>query len=49
LVLNKPGKLELVFTPKGGDSQQKWEVFDFESAGIAMGMYNTDEVFFFSI
>jgi len=37
-----PGKLEMVFTPTEGQ-QQKYEVFDFKSAGIMMSMYNTDE------
>ena len=38
-----PGKLNLTFTPAGGGATQTWEVMDFEGAGIAMGMYNTDE------
>jgi isocitrate dehydrogenase len=37
-----PGKLELIFTPESGE-QQKYEVFNFKSAGVFMGMYNTDE------
>ena len=38
-----PGTLKLVFEPKGGGSPQSWEINQFEAAGIAMGMYNTDE------
>uniref|UniRef100_A0A0G4HYE3 Isocitrate dehydrogenase [NADP] n=2 Tax=Chromera velia TaxID=505693 RepID=A0A0G4HYE3_9ALVE len=36
------GKLQLVYTPKGG-SPQTWDVFDFKSGGVAMAMYNTDD------
>ena len=37
-----PGKLKLVFEPKGG-TPTTWDIFDFESAGVAMGMYNLDK------
>lgn len=37
-----PGTLKLVYTPKGGEPQE-WEVFDFPSPGVALGMYNLDE------
>jgi len=37
------GKLELVFTPAGSGEKVAYQVFDFEGAGIAMGMYNLDE------
>lgn len=37
------GKLKMVFEPAGGGAGQTWEVMDFKEAGIAMGMYNTDE------
>lgn len=37
-----PGKLELIYTPKGGEPQTH-EVFDFPSAGVGMAMYNLDE------
>nr|CAG4718467.1 unnamed protein product [Naegleria fowleri] len=43
LVVGEPGKMELVFTPKNGGEQKRYTVFDFEGAGVAMGMYNTDE------
>lgn len=36
-----PGKLTLVYEPESGDTQE-WEIFDFPSAGVAMGMYNLD-------
>lgn len=37
-----PGKLKLVYEPKNGKPEE-YEVFDFPAAGVAMGMYNTDE------
>jgi isocitrate dehydrogenase len=36
-----PGKLKLVY--EGKEGIKEWEIMDFKSAGIAMGMYNTDE------
>ncbi|MSQ31193.1 MAG: NADP-dependent isocitrate dehydrogenase, partial [Dehalococcoidia bacterium] len=38
-----PGKLTMTFAPQGGSAAQTWEVMDFQSAGIAMGMFNLDE------
>ena len=37
-----PGKLKLVYTPESG-AVQEWEIFDFPSSGVALGMYNLDE------
>lgn len=37
------GKLKMVFEPADGGDAQSWDIFDFESAGVAMGMYNLDE------
>ncbi|MCB1651211.1 MAG: NADP-dependent isocitrate dehydrogenase [Alphaproteobacteria bacterium] len=37
-----PGKLELVYTPEGGEPEVH-EVFDFPAAGVGMAMYNLDE------
>lgn len=39
----KAGKLKLVFEPADGSGAQTWEIHDFKSAGIGLGMYNTDE------
>ncbi len=36
------GKLTMRFEPESGEAQE-WEVFDFPSSGVAMGMYNLDE------
>jgi isocitrate dehydrogenase len=44
LVVKGNGKLELVFTPTGGQPE-KITVFDFKKGGgVGMAMYNTDEV-----
>jgi isocitrate dehydrogenase len=37
------GKLTLTFTPEDGGEPQHFEVYDFQGAGVAMAMYNTDE------
>ena len=43
-VVKEPGKLELVFTPTGGQ-EHRMEVFTFKDrGGVGMSMYNTDEV-----
>jgi isocitrate dehydrogenase len=43
MVIDKEGKVEIVYTPKGG-TPQKFEVYDFnKGGGVVMGMYNTDE------
>lgn len=41
--IKEQGTLKMVFTPKDGGEPQEWEVFDFPSEGVAMGMYNLDE------
>jgi isocitrate dehydrogenase len=41
IVVKKPGKLELVYTPNDGSGEQRLEVFDFPSAGTGLAMYNT--------
>lgn len=40
--ITQPGKLKMVFTPENGEVQE-WEIFDFPSSGVALGMYNLDE------
>ncbi|XP_055321726.1 isocitrate dehydrogenase [NADP], mitochondrial-like isoform X2 [Sitodiplosis mosellana] len=42
LVIDRPGKLELVFTDLTG-KKEKHELFEYKTSGIAMGMYNTDD------
>jgi isocitrate dehydrogenase len=36
------GKLTLTFTPEGGQPEE-YKVYDFPSAGVAMGMFNLDD------
>ncbi|MEI7972872.1 MAG: isocitrate dehydrogenase (NADP(+)) [Bdellovibrio sp.] len=38
-----PGKLRLVYEPADGGASASWEVFNFESSGVAMGMFNLDK------
>jgi len=38
-----PGKLTMTYTPDGGGAPVNFDVFQFESSGVAMGMYNVDE------
>eukprot|EP01133_Synstelium_polycarpum_P018231 gene18231-21812_t len=43
-LVDGPGKLEMVFTPKAGAGKPvSRTVYDFKGPGVAMGMYNTDE------
>ena len=37
------GTLTMRFTPKDGSETIEHEIFEFDSAGVAMGMYNLDE------
>ena len=40
------GKLEIKFTPEDGGLPMEYNVFQFEnSGGVALAMYNTDEVY----
>ena len=41
VIIPGAGKLTMTFTPTGG-APEEYQVFDFPSAGIAMGMYNLD-------
>ncbi len=43
LVVEEPGTLTMTFTPTNGGEPKEWEIFKFESAGVAMGMYNLDD------
>ncbi|KAL1914566.1 uncharacterized protein VTP21DRAFT_8191 [Calcarisporiella thermophila] len=42
IVIDQPGKLELIFTPKDG-APQTHQIYEFKDRGVALGMYNTDE------
>ncbi len=37
------GKLTMTFTPEDGSEPTEYEIFDFPSSGVAMGMYNLDD------
>jgi len=37
------GKLKMVYEPSDGSAPQSYDVFEFESAGVAMSMYNVDD------
>ena len=39
-----PGKLQLVYTPQGGGEPTTLDVYDFKGKGVALAMYNTDDV-----
>jgi isocitrate dehydrogenase len=41
--ITEPGRLTMKFEPADGGEAQEWEIFDFPSSGVAMGMYNLDE------
>jgi len=43
VVIEKPGKLELVFTPIDGGEIERHEVHNFNGGGVCMGMYNMDK------
>jgi len=42
-VVKEPGRVTIKFTPKSGAAPTEHEVFDFESGGVAMAMYNLDD------
>ena len=43
IIVPGKGKLSMVFKPEGGGAPVEYDVFDFPSAGVAMGMYNLDD------
>eukprot|EP00124_Ichthyophonus_hoferi_P001404 Ihof_evm7s72 gene=Ihof_evmTU7s72 len=42
-ITNEAGSFDMTFTPANGGPVRKWNVFDFPSAGVGMGMYNSDK------
>ncbi|CAK7893984.1 isocitrate dehydrogenase [NADP] peroxisomal [[Candida] anglica] len=42
VVIPKAGQLSLVFKPSDGSETQTFNVYDFDAAGVALAMYNTD-------
>ncbi len=43
ITIPAPGLLKLVYVPKDGTDVQEYEIFDFPSKGVALGMYNLDD------
>ncbi len=41
-LINKPGKLKMVFEPKDGSQGFTKHVYEFEKSGVALSMYNLD-------
>ena len=39
-----PGRVQLVYTPADGGKPVEMTVYDFKGKGVAMAMYNTDDV-----
>lgn len=42
LLIDKPGKVELIYTPRG-ETEQRHVIHDFNGTGVAMGMFNKTE------
>lgn len=42
IVVDRPGKLTMTFTPDDGTGAQQHDVYHFEGAGVALSMYNTE-------
>jgi isocitrate dehydrogenase len=42
-VVKEEGTFKMGFYPKSGAKPTEWEVYNFKTPGIIMGMYNTDE------
>jgi isocitrate dehydrogenase len=42
-VIKEPGKVTMTFAPASGAAPTQYEVFDFKSGGVALGMYNVDD------
>ena len=43
MIVDRPGKLTMTFTPEDGSAPISHDIFTFPDAGVAMGMYNLDE------
>ena len=43
MLIPGPGKLTMKYTPDDGGPEQEFNIFDFPSSGVAMGMYNLDD------
>ena len=43
VIIPGAGTLKMTFEPADGGEAQEWTINEFDSSGISMGMYNTDE------
>jgi isocitrate dehydrogenase len=43
MLIPGPGKLTMKYEPADGGPAKEYEIFDFPSSGVAMGMYNLDD------
>ncbi|MFC6196512.1 NADP-dependent isocitrate dehydrogenase [Ponticaulis profundi] len=43
MLIPGPGKLTMTFQPEDGGPAETYDIFDFPSSGVAMGMYNLDD------
>jgi len=43
LVVDRPGRLSLTFTPADGSSPTTYQVYEYKGPGVAMAMYNIDD------
>jgi isocitrate dehydrogenase len=43
MLIPGPGKLTMKYEPADGSAATEYEIFDFPSPGVAMGMYNLDD------
>ncbi len=43
IVIEQPGKVELVYTPRNGGEPVRLLINDFQGGGVSMGMFNTDK------
>ena len=43
MIIDRPGKLTMTFTPEDGSTPITHDVFTFPDSGVALGMYNLDE------
>ena len=42
IIIDRPGKLKMVFEPNDGSSKNEKKVYEFEKPGVALSMYNLD-------
>ena len=42
IIIDKPGKLKMIFEPEDRSNSIEKEVYQFEKPGVALSMYNLD-------